>query len=398
MIHSISLKKWTLKALVVVCFLGLLLPNITLFNEKENEAIIRKENRKITEFPRFNLLQKKFYPEFEKYYQDRLFGRDKLIHAWAKTNYKFDIMLKDNLVKGKNNHLFDINMNVKSFRDSDEKLKRIKDIQNYCSSQSVKFVLLLPPYKNAVYTDYMPSKYILGYPKYDIIENTVVKSCNSFNINYITLYQPLLNAKKNSTQDLYFPDDHHWSYQGSSVGADAVLKYIKTQFPKFYYDGMQFDGSFRDAYKECRYAKDLGIADSSSNRAKAPWSKTFTNEIYGIDYLTNKEVQFIDRPVSNVYLWSRMVNGEAVIINKQTKNHLKVLFLSDSYIGYMAPYLSQHIYCGIYTHYLDCAGDKKNTNLRVLLYKYKPDIVVLEMAAPSFLKSGKVSRFANLTW
>ena len=55
MIHSISLKKWTLKALVVVYFLGLLLPNITLFNEKENEAIIRKENRKITEFPRFIL-------------------------------------------------------------------------------------------------------------------------------------------------------------------------------------------------------------------------------------------------------------------------------------------------------------------------------------------------------
>lgn len=73
-----------LKTIIAICFItlftvALAIPNTGLLREKENTAIVAKENRKITAFPQESTTSKKFYTEFEKWYQDRLRYRDKII-------------------------------------------------------------------------------------------------------------------------------------------------------------------------------------------------------------------------------------------------------------------------------------------------------------------------------
>ena len=399
MIHSISLKKWILKAFVVVCFIGLLLPNISLFNEKENETIIRKENRKITEFPTFNLLQKEFYPKFENFYQDRLFGRDKLIYAWSILNYKCHVILKGNLIVGKHGWLFDKGASVKGFKDKEIKLKKIKDIQNWCAKNNVEFVLIVPPYKNAVYTDYLPHNIRVSSPDYSKIENDLIKSCQKLKINYISLYKPLLEGRKTFKNDIYWWDDHHWSYEGAAIAADTVLKYIKKQQPSFEYKGMKFDGTYRNGFKECSQVKSLGIANRLSGQTKVPWSKSFSNQIFGIEKKKKKRVEFINQPISNNYIQEKIVNGECLVYNSKTNNTFKSLFVCDSYAGYMTTYPSQFLPQMVNTHYSKKMGGKKdNTNLERLVKEYHPNLVILEINAPLFFHSKGVSVFNEIKY
>ena len=396
--HSISLRKWILKAFVIVCFIGLLLPNITLFNEKENAAIVRKENRKITAFPKIQLLKKDFYPKFEKFYQDRLFARDKLIYAWSILNYKCHVIIKGDLVVGKHGWLFSKGANVKEFKDKEIKLKKLKEIQDFCDKRGIKFAFIAPPYKNAIYADYLPRELRSTAPDYHKIENDLINECKKMKINYISLYKPLLRGRKLFHNDIYWWDDHHWSYEGASIASDVVLKYIKKYRSNFEYNGMEFDGTYKSGYKECSQAKSLGIDNENSRQAKAPWSKKFTNQIYGVDKYTSEKVVFSKEPISNNYLWGKIVKGESRVYNDRTNNNLKILFLCNSYGSYMTTYLSQFISKMVNTHYLDKAEKKKNTDLRNLIKQYQPDLVVLEISAPTFFNSKGIGIFKEIKY
>ena len=398
MVDFADIRRWLLKSFVGICFIGLLLPNITLFNEKENEAIVRKENRRITAFPSYSLTDKRFYPDFEKFYQDRLFGRDYLIYAWSILNYKCKVILKDNYVVGKNGWLFAIGHNVKTFRDKKLKLDAVKKIQNYCIENKVNFIFIVPPYKNAVYADYLPQRIRSAVPLYGKIENELIDECKKAKINYISLYDPLLKGRKNFHRDVYWWDDHHWSYEGASIAADIILKHIKEKNANFRYDGIPFDGTFINGSKECSQVKALGVEKLSNRRAKVPWSRQFTKQIFGIDKYTSKKVQFVKEPISNNYLQEKIVRGESIVINKSTTNDVKLLFLCDSYGGYMSTYVSQFVKKMINTHYVGKVEIKKSTNLNYLIKEYKPDFVILEISAPDFYNSKDDSKLKHIVF
>ncbi len=50
----------------------------------------------------------------------------------------------------------------------------------------------------------------------------------------------------------------------------------------------------------------------------------------------------------------------------------------------MATYLTQYVSYMVLTHHSNHAGKKKNTDLKYLLDRYKPDLVILSMGAPGF--------------
>lgn len=387
MVEFAVLRRRLLQGFVLVWFVGLLLPNISLPNEKENAVNISKENRKITPFPSLNLIDKRFYTDLEKFYQDRLFGRENLIYAWSKLNYKCNVMLDEEYVKGKKGWLFRKKHTIKAFNDKELKLKKIKNIQNYCKIHDVDFIFIVPPYKNAVYSNLLPEKIRTSAPAYNKIENDLINSCKNLKINYLSLYKPLLKSKKLFPNDIYWWDDHHWSYEGASIAADTVLKYIKTKKSDFIYDSMPFDGTYKNGRKETSMVSALGVRDLGSGYTKVPWSKQFTDQIYGVDQYTSKQVQFKNEPISNHYILEKTIKGECLIFNKTTKNNFKILFLCDSYGGNMTTYMSQFVPYMINTHYLRKTGKKNNTDLKKLIKKYHPDIVILEIGAPEFFNS-----------
>lgn len=391
-----KLKKIIPVSFIVLFAAFLVIPNTGLYRGEKNARLIAQtENRRITPRPTQSLKSKEFYTQFEKWYQDRLRYRDKAIKRWNKINLNIGVIIKEHLVWGKNNWLLNKNACTHKFNEANEKAAIIKNLQNYCQATGTDFIVMIPPNKEATYRDYFPqyiqSKY--NSPKYwhKQAENLFSKN----NINYLTIAEPIQEHRKIETHDLYFNDDHHWSYYASSFAADLLLKKIQQDLHQNFYSGLKFDGSTRTAYKEYSYANQLAL--DASKKVQAPWSKEYTDEIYLTDCYTGKTTK-ADKVVSNDVLWGRIVKGEGIVTNKAAKNNIKLLILGDSYSSYMVPYLSQNVKQIITTHYRDCAEKKKEANVSKLINKYNPDAVVLIINESAFFHSSAKSLFRNLKY
>lgn len=164
--------------------------------------------------------------------------------------------------------------------------------------------------------------------------------------------------------DLYFSDDHHWNYYAASTAADMLLKKLNKELHSNFYTGLRFDGSTKIATKEHSYASKLAL--KYTNKTIAPWSNSYTNQLYLVDCYTN-QIEETKEVVANNYLWERMLKGEGVVVNRNVKNNIKLLILGDSYSSYMVPYLSQNIKQVIVTHYRECIEKKSEVSIPKLL-------------------------------
>lgn len=378
---------------IFICFL--LYPNAGLFRGSKNVAMIAKENRKITAFPKESLKSKKFYANFEKWYQDRLRHRDIAIESWRKANFAMGVILKDNIFVGKNGWLLDRNNIIKAFRDAKIKAGNIKKLQDYCNANGKQFILMVPPPKESVYRDYLPQYVQRKYKEHMVWENQLRELARANNINYLSVADELFEKRKVSKDDLYFNDDHHWSYYGSYIAVVKLLQTIKANNPNLQDGNIVLDGSLREAYKEWSYAGQLGLGRNV--KALAPWNKNFTNEIFVTDCYTGKTIK-VNKVLSNDTLWGRIVKGEAIIENKSIGKNMTVLFLGDSYGSYMMPYLSQKVSTIISTHYRECAEKKKKVEVNRLIKQYNPDVVVLEIVGNGFYRSKGDTNFKNMVF
>ncbi len=378
---------------IFVCFL--LYPNTGLFRGSKNVAMIAKENRKITPFPKESLKSKKFYINFENWYQDRLRYRDKAIESWRKANFKMGVILKDNIFIGKNNWLFNKHNAIKNLRDEQIKVNNIKKLQEYCNAKGKQFILMVPPTKESIYRDCFPQHEQRKIKDYYVWENKLRSLTKENNINYLSVTDELFERRKVNNDELYFNDDHHWSYYGSYVAAEVLLNRIKEQNDKLLDAKLILDGSVRDAYKEWSYFGQLGFGRNT--KTIAPWNKNFTDEIYVTDTHSSKTIK-MNKILSNDTLWGRIVRGEAIIENRNIKKNLTVLMLGDSYSSYMMPYLSQKVSKIISTHYRDCAEKKKKVEISRLMEQYNPDVVVLEIVGSGFFHSQGNNNFKNMVF
>lgn len=391
-----KLKKIIPISFIVVFAIFLAIPNTGLYRGEKNARLIAQtENRRITPRPTQSLKSKEFYEQFEKWYQDRLRYRDKAIKRWNKFNLAIGIIIKENLIFGKNNWLLDKNVCTNKFTEANEKAILIKGLQNYCQENGKDFIIMVPPNKESAYRDYFPQviQELYKSPEYwhQQAENLFLIN----GINYLAIAKPIQEQRKKEMHDLYFSDDHHWNYYASSLAADLLMKKIQQNLHQKFYFGLKLDGSTKTAYKEYSYAHQLAL--DASNRTQAPWSKEYTDEIYLTDCYTGKTTK-TNKIVSNDVLWERIVKGEGIVTNKAVKNNIKILILGDSYSSYMIPYLSQNIKTIVSTHYRDCAEKKKNTNVANLINKYNPDAVILIINETAFFHNSAKSLFKNLKY
>ena len=372
------------KGFIAIFIVGLLFPNTGLFRGKENAKIVARENRKITAFPQDSVKKKGFYINFEKWYQDRLRYRDKAILAWKELNYKCGVILSDNIFLGKDNWLFNRWNTIDSLKNKKEKTLALKRIQDYCLKNNAHFVFLLAPTKEAIYADFFPLKEQRKHKPYDFWEKQVTDILQTQKINYLSVTQRLMHDKIALKEPVYFKDDHHWSYYGAAAASDLLLQQFNRMTNKASFKELSLDITQDDVFKEYSYANTLGFGQTY--KAKAPWNRYFTEEIYVKDCYNGKEDRLKMLPSNNV-LWGKIVNGEGIIINKTLKNGSTLLILGDSYSSYMVPYLSQRFGKIVSTHYRDSHGKKKEVDLKRLLTTYKPDYVLLEMLGNSFYAS-----------
>lgn len=268
-----KIKMTMLKKLTAVSFIALFaaflaIPNTGLPRSTENAKIVARENRKITPRPTQSLKSKEFYTQFEKWYQDRLRYRDRAIRRWKNLNFAFGVVLSDSLVLGKSGWLLNKYSCINKFNEPQEKAVKIKELQNYCEQNGKKFIFMLPPNKESIYRDYFPKSIQEKYkaPQYWHKQADDLLLANG--INYLPVTKQLEEARKTEPHDLYFSDDHHWSYYGSAIAADLLMKKLEQELDIDFYNGLKFDGTTRSAYKEYSYANQLAF--SIDNETQAP--------------------------------------------------------------------------------------------------------------------------------
>lgn len=385
----VKIQKKIIAVFIVGFMMLLIIPNLGILNEQKHQAEIAKENRKITLFPRFGWSDKRLYTQFENWYKDRIRGRERAIKLWKEINYKMGVILDKDLFRGTNNWLFSRGNRIINLKDGDRKMQKAYALQEYCKEHNAVFMLLVAPTKEAVYLDKFPERERRGIKNYAYWDDMLRKLAEKNHVNYLEIFDQLEAKRKNSEPDLYFPDDHHWSYYGAEIAADSFLKSAQKLVARHFYEKQSMDMIYPKVFKEASYAHRLGFGATWD--VDAPYSSKFTDEIYLVDCYTGKEKK-VEKIVSNNLLWGPINNGEAIIKNKKNPKGIKILMLGDSYSSYMAPYLIQYASTVVSTHYRDCAGKKKEVNLAKLIAKYKPDIVLLEILGNSFYQGDSIAK------
>ncbi len=374
----------------IACFILLLvIPNKGILDEKKHQAEIARENRKITVFPRFGWSDKRLYSQFENWYKDRIKGRERAIRLWKEFNYKIGVILDKDLFRGKNGWLYSRGNRIIGLKDGAKKMQEVAVLQKYCQKNNAAFILLVPPTKEAFYLDEFPERELRNVENYAYWDKQLQKLAVEQQVNYLEVYDKLVVARNAGTQDLYFHDDHHWSYYGAEIAADSFLQTSETLLGKQFYKKQVMDIVYPKVFKEASYAHRLGYGWTWETNA--PYSSKFTDEIYLVDCYTGKEKK-VNKIVSNNLLWGPINNGEAIIKNKANPHGIKILMLGDSYSSYMAPYLIQYASTVVSTHYRDCAGKKTEVNLAKLVEKYQPDVVLLEILGNSFYQADSIAK------
>ena len=78
---------------------------------------------------------------------------------------------------------------------------------------------MIPPIKESIYRDYFPQALQLKYknPRYWQKKSEDIFSNNK--INYLSVTRQIEDQRKTDIHDLYFKDDHHWSYYASATAS-----------------------------------------------------------------------------------------------------------------------------------------------------------------------------------
>ena len=364
---------WLFVAIFVAGTVGF---NYGFRKPKDNEAAARFENRKITAFPSMPFRKKAFYTEFEKWYRDRMYKRQKAIFGWRKAKHAIGVIEPKDIIVGEDGWLLSKGT-PKSYNGDSKKIPKLKKMQDLCDKNGAKFIVMLAPWKDPACKRYYPYVYRKNIVDYLQISNKAVASLRKNGIGYVDSCPAIMKAMEedNPEHPLYVKDDHHWSYFGAIIAADLLLKELRDLIG-IEYDDILTDGSTLQGNREHSRWTKLGLGnDPQRSIGVVPWHKKFTKNLKIINSRNKKEIK-PSKPIANNYLWGPMTKGEGIIINSECKNDRTLLMLSDSYGPYMMPYLTQYFEKTVETHYNRKHYDKKPTNLKYLLEKYKPDAVV----------------------
>lgn len=393
-------KKSILWLFVVVFVVGTAGFNYGFLEPNSNIEAAKFENRKITEFPSVSIQQKGFYTEFEKWYRDRMYRRGKLIFGWRKLCHKIGLRVnfdKNLIVTDVDDWILERSM-PKAYVDDGNKLRNLIQLRDFCVNKNIPFLLMLAPHRSGACRRYYPPVYREEAVDYLQISSKAVELLMQHNIGYVDTCPAIMKAMENDNPNcsLYIKDDHHWSCYGAMLASDILLKQLEKVLGVELYDGELTDGSVVEGDRECSYWRRLGLGDDKAwSRQDVPWHKKFTKNLELEDCYSGK-ITKPNKPIVNKPLWGCIVNGEGIIHNRDVHNGKTLLMLHDSYGSYMMPYLSQYFETVVDTHYRDKAGKKKNTNMKYLLERYKPDVVVLFPI--SYPQSDAKSIFKNIVY
>lgn len=234
----------------------------------------------------------------------------------------------------------------------------------YLSAKGVKlFKIMVGPNKGSIYSEHLPHWAKTAEPSaIDIFFDVVGKK------HYIDLRPPLLEAKLEYQEPLYYKTDTHWNY----IGAGLAFRYFSIQLgevaPDLHWPDASVYGVARtlprqggDLAKFLRLTEVLADTEPYINALSVPLESTRyrfdTNEI--LFHGNNQRVEAPTEPV--------------LIVSKMALNQKKVLWLRDSFGSAMSELMSLTFSEVLQLHWSE--GMRPGGRFLELVEKWKPDYV-----------------------
>ena len=107
-----------------------------------------------------------------------------------------------------------------------EKLRKVRVLQDTLSRKGIDIVLLYVPNKEQIYPEQIPDAY-RKYTKKRTNLETFVKYSNQYHLNYINFLPFYEKLKPASKYPLYPQYGSHWSYYSECLATDTVIRYIE---------------------------------------------------------------------------------------------------------------------------------------------------------------------------
>lgn len=382
-----NIKRKTIYKIIAAFFLLLLItPNVGLLREKTNIIhIALMENRTINPKPEAAFATGKFFKELEAWYDDRLLGRKDLISKWAMWNGRlFNTLISKNVVRGKDGFLFSPANMAHEMADKQQKLAKIKKIEQQCSKRGIRFVFMLTPNSELVLSDLFEKEY----PKINlaVAEAVTAKDFAKYGMETCFMGKEFTEASLDERKNMYHSGDYHWTDAAGYLAAKKLLHQLG------YAENIDIQTyKVKNVSKAGIYYRDAGLETKEDVRYY-PWSESFTDEFYVTDSR--------DKDLTNAVLSKNMGEygqyGEDIIINNNVHNQRKILILGDSFSGCLKKYLLQDVHMIIYSHSRDLHKEKGRIDIVYMLDRYKPDVVLFQKMEAFGYREGFEEMLGNI--
>ena len=231
-----------------IIFIAVFIVAITLpyiFAHRDiNARFSDEENRELAAYPvlydKENGWNTSYIEKFDEWINDNLRGRTEIVKINSTLQYKlFHRILRDNLVAGKNDWLFNKSddliteyqhVNLLTDDQVGEFAGNIQAFSDYLGGRGISFYYMQCYEKESIY----PNEYLQGVKQLGNISRTdqVVDGLKTkTDINVIDCKIDLLNHAK--TEQVYYKyADNHWNDYGAFIGYQDLMKRIQIDYPK----------------------------------------------------------------------------------------------------------------------------------------------------------------------
>ncbi len=307
-----------------------------------------------------------FINNLDNYLKDQISGRNNMIIANNLMEYSiFGELMNNKYVHfGRDGWMFYIGGLCRENYETRhpltlQQLKKMTAVltarRDWLRERDIQFYFMFPPMAYFVYEDEVGPR-LRRYSKKSKVEQLYEYLKLHSDLNMIDVLNPLIDARKNGKDDLYFRNNSHWNYHGSFVAYQTLINYIRKDFP-----GMpkpiaskdlkwvDFDNYTTDLYKA------IALDQYYTSHEYQPSIK---------DMLANVETTY---PTYPGYSSAALA---FCLTNKRLKSPSMLLY-GDSYAGFLSYYLATNFSRSIYLW----------TPLFYpsIVEKEKPDIVIQEM-------------------
>jgi hypothetical protein len=262
----IAIKKIVFSLLVIALFLPLLNKAFHVFHEKELDGyFVLKKRPDLRSVTWEGWFSGRFQEDFAGRIEDHIGLRNTFFRINCEMDYRlFGLTHAQGFIRGKGGNLFEEDY-IREYtgrffvgrRFIDERVRKLKWIQDTLRKQGVHLMFVLEPGKASIYPEYIPAHY---HPEnktlsnYDYLRDAFQNNA----VRFIDL-NSCFRTMKDTSRYLLFPKyGMHWSLLGLVYAMDTLSKYIANQvsvpMPPVRIDRIRSSDTIRD-YSE----NDIGI-------------------------------------------------------------------------------------------------------------------------------------------